>query len=297
MRWALFAAVVLVPLAGRADELLGNSVRRGDIYVEISKAVVAPVPLMGAGDKVEPSKKECLMLFVGIINYSQSKGREYRGWMANLPELDQRVVVRDDLGNTYRRVQFGDRKVRKQRPDGKSLTPSDGTLLDLLVFEKPADKARELRVTLAGSQLGEKEDIQINIPVQRTESSDVIYDADAAAKEFLRTGAKRVPAAPPDKEKVQRDEIPAPRKPKEVAADPRKNPDPQADGRKAMPERKKAADRAQERKDERAATSKMREADKLSATGKRDAYRKALQEIVDEFPDTTAGKKAAKLLK
>lgn len=53
----------------------------------------------------------------------------------------------------------------------------------------------------------------------------------------------------------------------------------------------------QERKDERAASSKMRAAELLNATGKRDTYRKALQEIAEEFPDTTAGKKAAKLLK
>lgn len=30
---------------------------------------------------------------------------------------------------------------------------------------------------------------------------------------------------------------------------------------------------------------------------KRDTYRKRLQEIVDKYPDTEAGKKAAKLLK
>jgi|GEM_PF-5803415 len=317
MRWTLFAAILLTPIAGRADELLGNSVKRGDVYVEISKACVSEVPLLGPGDKVEPSDKRCLMLFVGILNYSKTKELEYRGWAADLAELDERVVVRDDLGNTYRRVRFGDRKVRKQYPGGKLIKDA---LLDLLVFEKPSDQARELRVTLAGSQVGWKEDVQINLPVQRTASntdpSDVLilYDVEVAVKEFRSKGVRRAPGERPDVENRRRDEPEDNGKPEagkrppagkmpEAAKKPGDNATSRATKKDAKSEKariskanKAALERRKEERDERSAASQLRVAEILRKAGDLDSYRKKLEEIVDKYPETESGKKAAKLL-
>lgn len=65
---------------------------------------------------------------------------------------------------------------------------------------------------------------------------------------------------------------------------------PKADKSDETPEQKAA-------REEKAAAGKLRSAETLLKQGKREAYRSVLKDLAEKYPETEAGKKAAKLLK
>jgi hypothetical protein len=203
-------------------------------------------------------------------------------------------------------------------------------------------------VALAGSPPGEKQDLQVNIPGQRTDSRDVLGDTGDGAEEFQHRVANRVEGERPDSEhgphepeaveppedkaspgakedKPDADEPPddksAPRA-KPGKPDAVKSPDdkaapgakkkedaqtgkagPSSKRETRMSERKKRSDERatrmaeqKKRTDETLAASQLRMAETFRKIGDLATYRKRLQQIVDKYPETEAGKKAAELL-
>jgi hypothetical protein len=113
----------------------------------------------------------------------------------------------------------------------------------------------------------------------------------------------------PDKEKRRRDEpevgkTPEAGKTSEAGKTPEDRVVPRAKKENAQAEKSRpspkdknrTADQRKEERDERTAASKLRVAESLRRTSDLGTYRKRLQEIVDKYPETEAGKKAAKLL-
>ncbi|HEY3965447.1 MAG TPA: hypothetical protein VGM05_12905 [Planctomycetaceae bacterium] len=239
-----------------------------DLTVFVGAVRRAPISLRSLGRQTL-SEDELLSVFVGIKNESDTKKYDYRGWSTKTFDLERTMVARasDEFGNTYKRITFGiTTDVQGQLKEGESVYP-EKTVADILVFELPIRKAKELRLLLPGEAIGVKRPLRLKITLDPETKDGMIFDL--AAKQRVRRDLENLEL------EQQRN---AKRAEKKKADD--------EDFAKRKPER-----------DEKAADSKLKAAESLLKAGKSDGYRKVLKEIVDKYPETTAGKKAAKLLK
>jgi len=155
--------------------------------------------------------------------------------------------------------------------------------------------------TAAGVANDAAKEIEKNLADQR-ERDKKAADAQAVAD--------REAAAIAAKEKARNDAAAANVQPPDAAPDALPEPDP-VEAKAAAERAKKAADavaaqeqaekdrqeRIKQEKDEKSAAGKLRLAEQFLKDGKAEAYRRALKDLAEKYPDTEAGKKAAKLLK
>lgn len=240
-----------------------NSTELGDLSIGVAMVRRGKVLLTDeSGDSF--SDRELLTVFIGIHNGNVETKRDYLGWSAPAFDLKKTAVAAaaDELGNSYKRVTFrGKAEVVDQLKEGRTIEPQK-TVVDVLVFEVPVGKAKELRISLPGEALGEKETIKIKVPIEDEDERGLIFDAMRAKKEESSrpVTAEKKAARPPGKTASARS-------------------------------------KAEQDQDEQAADTKLKAANKLLTSGRRVRYQQALREIVEKYPDTAAGKKAAKLLK
>ncbi|MDE2100045.1 MAG: hypothetical protein KGL39_22515, partial [Patescibacteria group bacterium] len=203
-----------------------------------------------------------------------SRKVDYDGWSTKLVYTRFPATCADELGNRYKRIDFGfGVDVVFQKTRGESIYPQKN-IGDLLVFEVPVKAAKELRFSLPGEAVDEKGAFRLKVPLSEPDGEGVIYAHPAAAKK-----------KPPDRLRDEQEE--AKRKADEEA---KMSPEEKAARQKKLDEEKAA-------RDDKAANSKLRAAESLRKAGKQDGYRRTLKELVDKYPETEAGKKAAGLLK
>lgn len=245
-----------------------DAIRVGDLTVFVRFAGVQKIAVKSFGS-VAASDKMYMLLKIGINNSSDVRKHDYKGWSTKTLDVDRELVATaiDEFDNSYKRIDFGSfAKVDGQIRDGDSIYPNR-VIYDVLVFEQPINNAKELRILLPGAAIGEKSDLRIKIPLDRSRIDGILFEQ--SSKEGAEKKAERdrrtIKAALELEEKKKADAT-------ELA--------------RTKPER-----------DEKAAAGKLSVAEQLRKAGKIDGYRKTLKELADKYPDTEAGKKAAKLLK
>jgi hypothetical protein len=289
----IHVAVVALSLLGQdgvrdvAWEAAGRKARVGDLTVGVLAVRRGKVPLVHLREKTA-SEDDLLSVYLGIQNHSETKKHDYRGWSTKNFDLESKSRARasDELGNGYKRIRFDIfSKVEDQLAEGESVYP-EKVVLDVLIFELPIDKAKELRLTLPGEAIGSRGPILLKVSLSPPNSDGIVFDykREKEAEERTREIERR-------KEEARlQDEAEAKKTPEQKAAEKKKR-DEEAAAKQAAEEKAKAD------KDEKAAAAKLKSAESLLKAGKADSYRKILKEIAEKYPETEAGKKAAKALK
>ncbi|MBS0265634.1 MAG: hypothetical protein JSS02_27125 [Planctomycetes bacterium] len=286
-------AVVALAIAGQVEnkdlnwEGATDKATRGDITVAILSVRRGKAFLRHLREQTQ-SKEELLSVAIGIFNKSETKKYNYHGWSSKSFDLEMEMRGRasDELGNGYKRIKFDIfTKVAGQLEDGASIYP-DKPLVDILVFELPVEKARELRLTLPGEAIDWKGPILLKVPIGSIDKDGYVYNFAQAQEEKERAQAIERRKA----EARRQMEIEAKKTPEQKDLE-RKRASELAANKKAIAEKEKLE------KDEKTAAAQLKAANTLLKEGKSEAYRKQLKRIVEKYPDTDAGKEAAKLLK
>ena len=178
------ACVLFCALPSNAQETVVANTRgvatvtRDDLKVSVIYQGISKVELTFPGQrKLEGhSKNELLQFAVVIQNESETRKATYKSWCH---WLDGNAAVKDELGNTYARVTFG-----LHRPAGRvdqDLVYPGKKLLDVLVFERPVDKASELTVELPGSNISKSGVMTFRFPRESWVTAKEVEQADARA--------------------------------------------------------------------------------------------------------------------
>lgn len=246
-----------------ADAKIGA--RAGDLFVCVTDARIRKVAVKSLGQDGK-SEKSWLVVELHITNNSDSQKYGYSGWSSKSLDRDKSddAALSDNLGNRYsqRGLGIGD-DVVGQLEDGASVYPGK-TVVDLLVFEPPVDKATELRFSLPGKAIGTKEALRVKIPINAPNRDGVIFNRDEATR-IKRESEERARAEQAKAEK-----------------------------RRAIEEKLAKPD---PERDEKAAESLLGNAQKLLRSGKTAAYRETLQKIIEKYPNTNAAETARTRLK
>ncbi len=142
-----------------ADGFAG--VKHGDVVVRVELVETGLVPLKGFGAEGE-STKEYLQIKLSIKNVSSTNKIDYITWSGG--SLSSFVVagLTDNLGNSYRRINFVEDVMGQQ--DMASIYPGK-SISDLLVFELPIEHAEFLKLELPAEVIDGTGRLRLKLPL------------------------------------------------------------------------------------------------------------------------------------
>ncbi len=132
-------------------------VTENGIAVTVKKVSIGKVRLKDFGED-SMSKDDLLIVELEINNTDKGKKVDYSGWAKG-----GNATMKDASGNNYKRITFGTATVVGQIAGATSLYPSK-PVSDVLVFERPIESAKELRLRLPLSAVDKTGVIRLKIP-------------------------------------------------------------------------------------------------------------------------------------
>jgi hypothetical protein len=138
--------------------------KRGEVSVRITSAEIGFHQLESrSAPGAPPQREDCLTLSLEIRNESETRSRSYRSWN----DLGPRVSMVDDLQTPYPVIRLpSDKRPASQGAAGGgegSFRPRE-VIEDMLVFPKPADGVKMLRLELPADAFGERGVLRFEIP-------------------------------------------------------------------------------------------------------------------------------------
>ena len=148
-------------------------IEHGRVRVEVVSVKTGRVQLVQAFDGASgQSKNPLLQIELEITNLSDARKLDYRTWAgADFSFNRDFATLRDNFGNTYKRISFSGLSKPKGGTERESIYPGKA-VSDLLVFELPIDKVQHLDLELPAENAGEKGMIRLRIPAEMINASD-----------------------------------------------------------------------------------------------------------------------------
>src|SRR5262249_22010796 len=203
------------------------------VRVGITSVAVDYVDVDGLGGARE-SKDKLLLIRLRIENVSQTRKVEYLGWGAGSRIFDGHAPkLKDNFGNTYRRIDFGLATHVRGQVSSESIHPGKG-VDDVIVFEAPINRVQFLRLELPASAVGEPGKLRFQIP-----RAMVFAKEEAEAKQREAEAKRKAEEA--EREEAEAKRIEEARKQAE-ADEERKRKDPA--GMKRREDQRRAAEKA-----------------------------------------------------
>ncbi len=145
------------------DVVQGNMMRVGACEVSMLRAVRGKVPIktpFGLDD--ERSQEDVFTIYLQIKNATTTKKVEYKPW-SDLVSLNLPPSLKDNFGNTYKRVPFGLGTKPVGVAEGVSSIHPGKSLTDTLVFEIPIPNAAYLDLELPSEAYGDEGKVRFRI--------------------------------------------------------------------------------------------------------------------------------------
>lgn len=137
-----------------------------------SRAVIGQTPLRDAiTGRANLSAERLLTITIGIANHSDTKKLNYRSWHPEIIIGGDVAVLRDEFGNIYKGVRFAVGVEPVGRVKSASVYPGR-SIADVLVFELPIDKAKQLDLELPGENVGTAEPLRFRLDVRKLRAGD-----------------------------------------------------------------------------------------------------------------------------
>jgi hypothetical protein len=263
------------------DPSKGQSVEHQGVRVRLLWACIEQVYWLEGNALLQFGPKR-LKLYLNIANLSDTKKLNLKGWGKN----HKTARVADNFKNTYKAIgPFRDGVVIRDQLGDISLYPEKQTA-DLLVFEAPVKKAKELSLELDASNYGGKGVLKFKIP------RSWVKDRDPTEKDFKE--ALKPKPKPKTKEQIKKE---AEEKAKRDAEEAESEKETKARREKAAAERMAKLEAARKKRREQAGASMLSLAKRFKEDGDIRAYRIRLELLVKKYPGTKAAAEAQKLLK
>jgi hypothetical protein len=135
------------------DASKGQEGTLGAIRVSVSSAKVSSVPLNVLGEQTQ-SEQPHLTIGLRLRNVSDTRKVNYSSY--NSAFLSN-LALKDNFGNSFQRVMFGFGTDVVGQAQSQAIYPGKW-VDDVLVFEKPIDKAEFLLLTLSGENVESKDE-------------------------------------------------------------------------------------------------------------------------------------------
>ncbi|MBU0534125.1 MAG: DUF4190 domain-containing protein [Candidatus Omnitrophica bacterium] len=139
------------------------SVKQSDVSVRVTSAQIGKIKIKGLFETKE-SKDVLLSIELEITNTSDVKKCEYKTWNGMEMSFERDYgSLQDEYGNTYKRITFG----MMERPEGQIFQESiypEKSIKDILIFQVPVEKAKEIRLELPANNIGGEGYFRIAIP-------------------------------------------------------------------------------------------------------------------------------------
>jgi hypothetical protein len=186
-----------------------------------SRAVIGQTPLKDAiSGRPGQSADRLLIISIGVANHSDTKKLNYRSWHPEVVTGGDVAILRDEFGNTYKGLRFGVGVEPIGRVKSASVYPGQ-SIVDVLVFELPIDKAKQLDLELPGENIGVSEVIRFRLDARKLRAGEYEKVKDPKAPGKAKPG-EPMPPAPPKPEPVAPVERPKAQAPRERPAEERK---------------------------------------------------------------------------
>jgi hypothetical protein len=130
-----------------------------DVTVTIKEIILDKVPLRDIMNQKTTSTDKAVRIVLTIRNNSQTKKIDYSSWRGNFRSDS---TFKDNLGNTYKGIEFGITAIVGAVSSSASIHPGD-TITDIIVFERPVDKATSFTLELKGENVGAKTDLKLTL--------------------------------------------------------------------------------------------------------------------------------------
>jgi hypothetical protein len=154
-----------VPAAKSSEEWVTapTPAKLGDVIVKVSTVKIDRVPLKGITGEGQ-SQEPLLMVSLEISNTNPNRKIDYKSWAGEQISFGRDFAsLKDNNGNSYKRISFGFSERVIGRSDSDSIYP-EKALGDILVFEIPLKTAEALHLELPAPNVGEKGFFRIRIP-------------------------------------------------------------------------------------------------------------------------------------
>lgn len=129
------------------------------LQVQITEASVGRVELRHLGEKSQ-SEERLLIVKVRLRTANDTRKYDYRPWHGS---LFGSPGATDNFGNQYKPIDFGFANTITGRSRADSVS-AGSPLTDVLVFERPLDKAEYVDLDLPGENVGVKGTFRFRIP-------------------------------------------------------------------------------------------------------------------------------------
>lgn len=156
----------------------------GDVSVTVVAAGVVNTPIrLRDGDLVR-SKSRNLSLWVAVGNHNARRKLDCNGWQRTAFNDHEAASLFDEANNEYRQVDWNDWRIEKadKYPD---LYP-DQVYIDHLVFQKPIDGMRRLRLVLPGRAIGVMRHFEFTIELEDVPGTAPYQEREKERREELR---------------------------------------------------------------------------------------------------------------
>lgn len=136
-----------LPPSGEKVYSIGDVIDVNGVLLKIIEAHTGKVPLKDFRERETASADDLLWVKVSLFNTSDTKKSNYESWAKQFSFLNDHASTTDDLGNSYKRINFEFTTKVVDHTDGDSIYPEKG-IVDVLVFEIPIPKAQYIDLLL-----------------------------------------------------------------------------------------------------------------------------------------------------
>ena len=130
------------------------------VRVKVVSAKIGKVPLQRPTGTKKSSNNDYIILTISIENRTGNRPVSYRTW----GNLGDSSYVRDNVGSLLNRVQFGIMRPEGQTTEMMRPVQPGESITDVVVFTKPADDMKHLRLTLPAQNVGGNGYFRFEIP-------------------------------------------------------------------------------------------------------------------------------------
>jgi hypothetical protein len=139
----------------------GKKAQIGHVAVEVVAAFVDRVPLTKLR-KPTTSAEPLLSITLSAHNLHATRKLNYETWSERMGLVGSPAILRDDVGNRYRKISFDFGTDVVGANDGDSIYPGK-SIVDVLVFEPPVAAAKYLDLELDGANVGQEGKVILRI--------------------------------------------------------------------------------------------------------------------------------------
>ncbi len=154
------------PNADRADgkwsDASKSPIKRGDVQVKVISAEVGRPKMVRSSGRAARPKSEALVILLELCNTNATKKLAYTSWS----DRNLGVTLKDNFGNPY--TQKTKKVFRGALVEGQSSSGSiypGKSIVDVVIFEPPIDKAKFLRLELPATAFGGSGMLSFQIPI------------------------------------------------------------------------------------------------------------------------------------